>query len=88
MAAFREHCSKPGYICTKRFRFLNERLRALGFAGLDDEAVWLGDEDLMLVIESPGIAAVMADLSSYAQWCAHEYYEHHGASAKWEDVAA
>ncbi len=86
LGSLREHCSKVGYICTKRFSFLSARLRVLGFAELTDRSAWPDELLVSAVAEHEAIRAVMNDEPSLVEWCQHEYFTSNGRSAKWGDV--
>ncbi|HMR73393.1 MAG TPA: hypothetical protein PKD68_05320 [Candidatus Saccharibacteria bacterium] len=82
MHDFRLHCSKPGYICTKRFHFVNAALLARGAATLDDPSKF--PDDILLVDACEAIRILEADPECMAAWQQHEYYRDNGRVAKWE----
>ena len=83
MHDFRLHCSKPGYICTKRFTFLNAHLCNNGQRPLTDSEQY---HDEMLLSEIfPLLADIEQDEAFLSSWCAHEYYQEAGIVKKWQD---
>lgn len=81
---FRQHCSKPGYICTKRFDFLNAALVQRGAAPLTDESVY---PDMMPLIDVLSeVDDVENDGMFMRAWHNHEYYRDGERVAKWENV--
>lgn len=85
MHDFRLHCSKPGYICTKRYNFVNDELLKRGQTALSDTAAY---PDAALLSDAYGaIASLPADPVCMAAWGKHEYYRDGERVAKWEDVA-
>ena len=85
MHDFRLHCSKPGYICTTRYAFLDAELERLGGPSLSDKTVYPDDRDLMHVLDS-GVFDVLGDTFLRA-WRRHEYFrDDTGAVAKWAQL--
>lgn len=85
MHDFRLHCSKPGYICTKRFTFLNAHLCNNGQCLLTDDERY---PDKMLLSEIfPLFADIERDKVFLFTWRAHEYYQEDGIVKKWQDYA-
>lgn len=84
--AFRQHCSKPGYICTKRFEFVSAELAKRGLVPWSDATVYPDDADLTTLY--PLLAQLEADQEFMQQWAAHEYYRDDGRVAKWENYPA
>ena len=83
MHDFRLHCSKPGYICTKRFTFLNTHLCNNGQCPLTDDERY---PDKMLLSEIfPLLADIEQDEVFLSAWRAHEYYQEDGIVKKWQD---
>lgn len=83
MHDFRLHCSKPGYICTKRFTFLNTHLCNNGQCPLTDDERY---PDKMLLSEIfPLLADIEQDEVFLSTWRAHEYYQEDGIVKKWQD---
>ena len=73
MHDFRLHCSKPGYICTKRFTFLNTHLCNNGQCLLTDDERY---PDKMLLSEIfPLLGEIEQDEAFLSSWRAHEYYQ-------------
>lgn len=82
MHDFRMHCSKPGYICTKRFQYVNSALARRNLPTLADKAVF---PDSMLVSELyASLKPLEADAAFMQAWSGHEYYRKDGVVAKWE----
>ena len=80
----RMHCARPGYICMKRFRFLNDYLRDKGEPTLDDRTQY---PDGMLISQVfSRIEAVEGDPAFMQGWQQHEYYRENGIVKKWHDV--
>lgn len=83
MHDFRLHCSKPGYICTKRFTFLNAHLCNNGQCPLTDSEQY---PDKMLLSE---IFSLLGEIGQdevfLSTWRAHEYYQEDGIVKKWQD---
>lgn len=82
MHDFRLHCAKPGYICTKRFHFVNAALSARAAATLGDTAVF--PDDMSLIDACAAVSVLEADAECMAAWKAYEYYRDNGRVAKWE----
>lgn len=87
IGAFRQHCSKPGYICTKRWRFLTEQLRVNSGVDTENYDVFPAEADLLTIYHHPALIAFMNDPNSMLEWARHEYYVENGRVAKWGDVA-
>lgn len=86
MHDFRMHCSKPGYICTARFQFLNDALVRLGQAPLDDRTVYSDNMELSELLASGVLDAL--DETTLATWREHEYHrDEAGRVAKWANIA-
>lgn len=85
MHDFRLHCSKPGYICTKRFTFLDEYLRSLKKDSLHDKAVYPDALLLSQLLTSRDLQALVTDDSFMKQWNRYEFYTEGGRVAKWEN---
>lgn len=82
---FRKHCSKPGYICTKRFEFVNEWLRRSG-ADLRDESWLPGATQLDVAYSDDRIVALCIDEEFMRLWDSNEYHRmDNGRVAKWEN---
>lgn len=83
MHDFRLHCSKPGYICTKRFRFLNAYLCSKEQNLLTDNQTY--PDDMLLDNIFPLLDEIEQDAEFLAEWRAHEYYQEDGAAKKWQN---
>ena len=84
MHDLRVHCSKPGYICTKRFAFLNRELDRRGLKTLADAEAFSDTVPLEDVLRSEELAAVV-DAAFMDQWNSYEYNTVDGRVAKWEN---
>lgn len=81
MHDFRLHCSKPGYICTKRFNFLNLWLESTGADLLSDDLVYRDDLSLSHIF---GLLEELGnDQKLIADWRKHEYFKQDGRVKKW-----
>lgn len=85
MQDFRIHCSKPGYICTKRFNFVNAQLDRRGLPNLNDAAHYPDNLLLLEVINSPAIVELVKNESFQKLWSSYEYYKEDERVAKWEN---
>lgn len=85
MADFRKHCSKPGYICTKRYKFLNQQLQQRG-VDLDDLSAYPDDMSLEKAYKIPAILALAQNEDFMTQWNRYEYHLDNGRVAKWENA--
>ncbi|TWP14098.1 hypothetical protein EUA75_03290 [TM7 phylum sp. oral taxon 353] len=83
MHDFRLHCSKPGYICTKRFIFLNAHLCSNGQRPLIDSKKY--PDEMLLREIFPLLGEIEQDEAFLSSWRAHEYYQEHGAIKKWQN---
>ena len=82
MHDFRLHCSKPGYICTKRFIFLNAHLCSNGQRPLTDSEQY--PDEMLLSEIFPLLGEIEQDEAFLSSWRAHEYYQEDGAIKKWQ----
>ena len=83
MHDFRLHCSKPGYICTKRFMFLNAYLCSNGQRPLADSKKY--PDEMLLREIFPLLGEIEQDEVFMSSWRSHEYYQEHGAIKKWQN---
>ena len=83
MHDFRLHCSKPGYICTKRFIFLNAHLCSNGQCSLIDSKKY--PDEMLLSEIFPLLREIGQDEVFMSSWRSHEYYQEHGAIKKWQN---
>lgn len=87
MYEFRLHCSKPGYICTKRFEFVNQSLVSHGLPPLSSAHDF--PDDMSLDIAAQAVAPLEADAEFMKVWTDYEYYrDHEGRVAKWATFSA
>ncbi len=83
MHDLRLHCSKPGYICTARYTFLNDELTQAGEPPLSDRAAYPDSMDIGALLESPRLDALSDE--TFAAWRQHEYHrDAEGRVAKWQ----
>lgn len=87
MHDFRLHCSKEGYICTKRFRFLNEQLKKAEGVPLTDIAYYPDDMIVAEVAGSRPLHTLVESASFTELWRKYEYYTANGRVAKWENYS-
>lgn len=85
MHDFRIHCSKAGYICTKRFNFLNTQLENRGFASLGSAESYADHVSLDQVVESEALIIVTQDVDFMRLWNHYEFHTVNGQPAKWEN---
>ena len=83
MHDFRLHCSKPGYICTKRFIFLNAHLCNKGQNSLADRKQY--PDEMLLSEIFPLLDEIEQDEVFLSNWRAHEYHQEDGAIKKWQN---
>ena len=83
MHDFRLHCSKPGYICTKRFIFLNAHLCSNGQRPLADSEQY--SDEMLLSEIFPLLSEIERDKNFLSNWRAYEYYQEDGAIKKWQN---
>lgn len=83
MHDFRLHCSKPGYICTKRFIFLNAHLCSNGQRSLIDSKKY--PDEMLLSEIFPLLGEIEQDEAFLSSWRVHEYYQEDGAIKKWQN---
>ena len=83
MHDFRLHCSKPGYICTKRFIFLNAHLCSNGQRPLTDSKKY--PDEMLLSDIFPLLGEIEQDEAFLSSWRSHEYYQEDSAIKKWQN---
>mgnify|MGYP000914311586 CR=1 FL=1 len=83
MHDFRLHCSKPGYICTKRLIFLNAHLCSNGQRPLTDSKKY--PDEMLLSEIFPLLSKIEQDEAFLSSWRSHEYYQEDGAIRKWQN---
>ena len=83
MHDFRLHCSKPGYICTKRFIFLNAHLCSNGQHLLTDSEQY--SDEMLLSEIFPLLGEIEQDEAFLSNWRSHEYYQEDDVIKKWQD---
>ena len=87
MHDLRVHCSKPDYICTKRYTFLNSELDKLGRSSLRDTKAYPDELSLQELLASELMEKLMENSELLEKWQAHEFYKQSGRVAKWEDFS-
>jgi len=83
MHDFRLHCSKPGYICTKRFIFLSAHLCSNGQRPLIDSEKY--PDEMLLSEIFPLLGEIEQDEVFMSSWHEHEHYQEDGAIKKWQN---
>ncbi len=79
------HCSKPGYICTKRFNFLNQYLADHGKPTIPENPNFNEDEDLSKLLDSIELKNLTENPDFMKKWQEFEYFKDGGRTAKWEN---
>jgi len=87
MNDFRVHCSKPDYICTKRYTFLNQSLVRRGEPSLADTHTYPDTLSLDEVLQTPALTHLLHDDDFMKAWAAYEYHTADGRVAKWENFS-
>lgn len=82
MHDLRLHCSKPGYICTKRFHFVNDYLRGRRQPTLQDSDTYADTLEVSHIYEL--LQGLSEDEKFIKEWQRREYYQINGRVAKWE----
>lgn len=85
MHDFRMHCSKPGYICTKRFLFVNEQLASRHLPLLTDAKAYKDETSLSELLSGDVFAELEHDEDFMDMWATYEYHKDDGRVAKWEN---
>lgn len=88
MQDLRAHCSKAGYICTKRFTFLNDELRSAGLSTLDDALLYPDTLSLEVALASESLRSITADEDFMHSWRTYEYCRDGDRVAKWENYSS
>jgi hypothetical protein len=83
MQDFRQHCSKPGYICTKRFVFLDTILAQRQLPLLSDKVSYPDDALASAAYDTASLLSLDDDFMR--QWNNYEYHHLDGRVAKWEN---
>jgi hypothetical protein len=79
---FIAHCTPEGYICTKRFHFLNTGLIKLGYASF--ESVFPSDMLLSDVESHLAFVRLLQSKEFIEMWKTYEYYMENDKSKKWK----
>lgn len=85
MHDFRMHCSKPGYICTKRFLFVNEQLASRHLPLLTDRKTYSDGISLSELLTKDIFAALEQNEDFMDEWATYEYNKEKDRVAKWEN---
>lgn len=85
MHDLRQHCAKPGYICTKRFQFVNQQLELAGKPSLANAEVYSDEQNLSEVLENASLVELSRNGQFGQLWDNYEYYVHDGQIAKWQN---
>ncbi len=86
MQDMKQHCAKPGYICTKRFNFLNSYLQKKGI-DLIEVAQFPDVMKLPELYESTMMTELCADKVFMDGWSSCEFYKEGDRVAKWENFS-
>jgi hypothetical protein len=81
-AAFKEHCAPRDYICGKRFRFIDNYLKAQ--KGISLRSVFNDNLTLAKVYTSRLLLNLVNDLEFMEGWKRNEYRRARGRAGKWE----
>lgn len=84
----RLHCSKPGYICTKRYTFVNQWLVNTGQQPLSDTQAYPGDVSLRDLLQTGKLQALTKHTQFIQHWREYEYYMVGDRVAKWENYVS
>ena len=79
MHDFRLHCSKPGYICTKRFIFLNAYLCSNGQRPLTDSEQY--PDEMLLSEIFPLLSEIERDKNFLSNWRAIKKWQNYTPSS-------
>lgn len=82
---FRIHCSKPGYICTKRFAFVNDALTKHGYPDLKNEKSYDDTLELSQLFNNDSLNQLIENDAFMNEWKQYEYHEIDGRVAKWQN---
>jgi hypothetical protein len=81
----KKNCSKPGYICTKRFDYLNSYLKSQKGADLKDITRFPDDMKMPDIYESRMMLDLLDDEIFMSGWKKYEYHKDGPQVAKWEN---
>lgn len=81
----RKHCSKPDYICSKRFQYLNAYLKKQKNKDLENTESFPDRLKMPEIYESDLIMGLTAEKEFMSGWEEREYYKAGGRIAKWEN---
>lgn len=80
---FMQHCSPPGYICTKRYAFLRRTAQEKLHVTLDGLSK---DTPLLAMCGAPWLEELQSDHDVISEWQLHEFFMKNDRVAKWQDV--
>jgi hypothetical protein len=80
---FVQHCSPQGYICTKRFAFLQQVVREHLHIEITEIAK---DTPLLNVCDASWLADIQQQQDLMTTWQEHEFFMKDNRVAKWQDV--
>lgn len=84
---FRVHCSKPGYICTKRFEFLNAALAQRNLTDFNDTQKYSDSLELSALFDDATLMQLLSDPAFIKQWNEYEYFRSDDTVAKWQNYS-
>jgi len=87
MKDLRVHCNKEGYICTKRFSFLNDQLQKHHLPPLSNRDQYPEDVSLGDVMQDMALRTLCDDEKFLTLWQSYEFFKKEGAAAKWQNYA-
>lgn len=83
MRDLRQHCSKPGYICTKRFDFINLHLLEQKQKPLSDVQAYEDSLDISIAMQDKQLMKTVTQRPFLEEWRSYEYYRDNKKVAKW-----
>jgi hypothetical protein len=81
----KKHCSKPGYICTKRFQHMTSYIMHTQATNLEDIGRFPDDLLMSDFYQSDLITELVADKNFMEGWSTHEFHHDGLRVAKWEN---
>ena len=83
---FIDHCSPEGYICTKRFKFLEAWLKENKQVNIRE--LLLEDDSFSTLIRHPELQELETNEHLIQQWLEHEFAIVDNTIAKWQNLVA
>ena len=80
---FRLHCSKPDYICTKRWMFVNQWRRHMDLVPFSDVSSYPDEVELPVLYDE--LEQLASDERFMVAWRNYEYYQADGVVGKWQN---